>query len=83
MQCFIFVCYRKITILKKNVLLDKNVIRDLEQEQQKYLLLAVECYLKCLVITSKHHLHIYQVVKLWLENNSSQKINELVSILLI
>ncbi|XP_071544823.1 serine-protein kinase ATM [Panulirus ornatus] len=69
---------RKVTILEKNVGIDCSVLSDLEKEQQDYIYLALKNYLKCLLVSNKHDLHIYRVVGLWLENLTEEKISNLV-----
>lgn len=65
---YLIIWFRKLTILKKNVLIDCNMLKDLEREQEDYLSLALNNYIKCLIVSEKHHLHVYRVVALWLQN---------------
>lgn len=56
-----------------------QVLRELEVEEQEYIYLALQNYLKCLLVSSEHNLHMHRVVALWLEN-TQQKVNQLVSV---
>lgn len=69
----------KNTLLQKNIAIDMQVLRELEVEEQEYIFLALQNYLKCLRVSSEHDLHMHRVVALWLEN-TQQKINQLVSV---
>ncbi|XP_069987249.1 serine-protein kinase ATM isoform X2 [Penaeus vannamei] len=69
--------HSKNTLLQKNIAIDMQVLRELEVEEQEYIFLALQNYLKCLRVSSEHDLHMHRVVALWLEN-TQQKINQLI-----
>ncbi|KAK7066611.1 hypothetical protein SK128_024144 [Halocaridina rubra] len=71
--------HRKHALLQKNITIDGNVLKDLEKEQEDYLQLALQNYLKCLLTSQKHDLHVYRAVALWLENLNKPHINKMVN----
>lgn len=75
---YLIICFRKLTILKKNILIDCNMLKDLEREQEDYLSLALNNYIKCLIVSEKHHLHVYRVVALWLQNLTIPNLSNMV-----
>ncbi|XP_042205205.1 serine-protein kinase ATM-like [Homarus americanus] len=69
---------KKLSILERNIKIDCNVLQELEKQKDVYLYLAMKNYFQCLLMSSKHNMHIYRLVGLWLENSNEEKINELV-----
>lgn len=70
---------RKQSILQKNVQIDQNVLADLKKEQEEFLFLALQNYLKCLLVSHDYDLHLYRTVALWTENLENVNINKLVN----
>nr|XP_045624832.1 serine-protein kinase ATM-like isoform X1 [Procambarus clarkii]XP_045624833.1 serine-protein kinase ATM-like isoform X1 [Procambarus clarkii] len=69
---------KKINILEKNIKIDCNKLCELEDQKEEYLFLAMENYLKCVMVSTEHEMHIYRIVGLWLENLTNERINRLV-----
>ncbi|XP_068241654.1 serine-protein kinase ATM isoform X2 [Palaemon carinicauda] len=70
---------RKQSILAKNVKVDQNVLDDLEKEREEFLFLALQNYLKCLLVSHNYDLHLYRTVALWTENLENTDINKLMN----
>ncbi|KAB7505469.1 Serine-protein kinase ATM [Armadillidium nasatum] len=70
---------KRYKILERDIAREENEIKVQEKEEEYYLHLSLENYLKVLCCSSKYDLNIFRVVALWLENLKSDTTNILVS----
>ncbi|XP_067675130.1 serine-protein kinase ATM-like [Haliotis asinina] len=70
---------RYLRTLDKQGEIDEREVVALEQDRHKFLLKAVESYLKCLKAGDKHDLRMYRLTSLWFDNAASQEVNQLLN----
>lgn len=69
---------RKNTILSKNSTKDENYIEDLKRQETVYLHQSLNHYTRCVKLSSKHDLHMFRIVALWLENLKDGKTTRII-----
>lgn len=65
-------------ILNKQSKIDQQEIVTLEDDKGRFLVTAVENYIRCLRAGDRHDLRVFRLTSLWFSNNSSQEINEII-----
>lgn len=57
-------------------------MRALEDDKARFLVTAVENYLRCLKAGDRHDLRVFRLTSLWFSNNGKQDINKLIRVIL-
>ncbi|XP_033740359.1 serine-protein kinase ATM-like [Pecten maximus] len=64
-------------ILNKQSKIDRQEIATLEDDKGRFLVTAVENYIRCLKAGDRHDLRVFRLTSLWFSNNTNQEINEI------
>ncbi|XP_071112563.1 serine-protein kinase ATM-like [Haliotis cracherodii] len=70
---------RYLRALDKQGEIDEREVVALEDDRHKFLLKAVENYIKCLKAGDKHDLRTYRLTSLWFDNAASEEVNQLLN----
>ncbi|XP_067140412.1 serine-protein kinase ATM [Centruroides vittatus] len=64
-----------ISVMVKQIKIEEKEIETLQKDKLEFLHKAVENYMKCLKGTNCHDLRIFQLISLWFQNHSNEKLN--------
>lgn len=77
----LFLSQRKTTlIMSKQLQIDQEEIKSLEQDQKQFLNKAIVSYLKCLRGTNAHDLWIFRLISLWFQNLADEETNNIIQV---
>ncbi|XP_060082468.1 serine-protein kinase ATM-like [Ylistrum balloti] len=65
-------------ILNKQSQIDRQEITALEDDKGRFLVTAVENYMRCLKAGDRHDLRVFRLTSLWFSNNNDQEVNEII-----
>lgn len=66
--------------MTKQLLIDQEEIKSLEQDQKRFLNKAITSYLKCLKGTDAHDLWVFRLVSLWFQNLADEETNIIIQV---
>ncbi|ESO89357.1 hypothetical protein LOTGIDRAFT_229208 [Lottia gigantea] len=70
---------RYLRILEKQSELDEKELRSMKEDRSKFLIKALEFYIKCLQCGDKYDLRIFRVISLWFDDSNSTDVNGLLA----
>jgi len=71
-----FVCSRYYRTLEKQCQIDEQEQQNLLRDRERFLLCAVDNFIKCLRYHDKYDLRVFRLISLWFDNASSDKISK-------
>ena len=77
---FVSIFSRYQRLLEKQSAIDEQELANLSEDRKRFLLKAVENYIKCLKCGDQHNLRVFRLTSLWFNNVGIEEVNNMMEV---